>query len=117
MSLSLKRFLAMALGVLTGLNLVACGGNLGGTSATAPETTETLPKKEKTSLKVLTIGHSLAVDAGYMLSLVAAAEGYTELTVGLLIFLKADFNEPFPEPSVSLVVMLKLGKLVSCPLI
>jgi len=86
MSLSLKRFLAMALGVLTGLNLVACGGNLGGTSATAPETTETLPKKEKTSLKVLTIGHSLAVDAGYMLSLVAAAEGYTELTVGTLYY-------------------------------
>lgn len=38
------------------------------------------------SLKVLTIGHSLAVDSGYMLSLIAAAEGDPELTVGTLYY-------------------------------
>ena len=35
-------------------------------------------------LKVLTLGHSLAVDAGHMLAKVAAAEGATDITVGTL---------------------------------
>ena len=37
-------------------------------------------------LKVLTLGHSLAVDAGHMLAKVAAAEGATDITVGTLYY-------------------------------
>ena len=85
MSILLKRSIAIVLSVLTGLNLVACSNSSANVST--PETsTETLPKETKTSLKVLTIGHSLAVDSCYMLSLIAAAEGYTELTVGTLYY-------------------------------
>ena len=37
-------------------------------------------------LKILTLGHSLALDAGHMLNLVAAAEGYSDLTIGTLYY-------------------------------
>ncbi len=49
---------------------------------TAPEVTQS-PEEAKV-LKVLTLGHSLAVDSGHMLALVAAAEGYESLMVGTL---------------------------------
>ena len=87
MSLTLKRSLAIALAMITGLNLFSACGNQPVDTTTAPkETVETKPEETKTSLKVLTIGHSLAVDSCYMLSLIAAAEGYTELTVGTLYY-------------------------------
>ena len=87
MSTSLKRCLAIALAALTGMNLLGgCGSQPAGTPTESQENTETLPEEIKTSLKVLTIGHSLAVDSCYMLSLIAAAEGYTELTVGTLYY-------------------------------
>lgn len=87
MSISLKRCLAIALAALTGMNLLGgCGSQPAGTPTESQESTETLPEETKTSLKVLTIGHSLAVDSCYMLSLIAAAEGYTELTVGTLYY-------------------------------
>lgn len=37
-------------------------------------------------LKILTLGHSLALDAGHMLNLVAGTEGFTDLTVGTLYY-------------------------------
>jgi len=87
MSISLKRCLAIALAALTGMNLLGgCGSQPAGTPTESQESTETLPEETKTSLKVLTIGHSLAVDSCYMLSLIAAAEGYDELTVGTLYY-------------------------------
>ena len=81
---AIKKFLALLLATATGLSLFAgCGSD-----AVTPETTvaPTEAKEAKTSLKVLTLGHSLAVDSCYMLSLIAAAEGYTELTVGTLYY-------------------------------
>lgn len=87
MSFTLKRSLAIALSMITGLHLLGgCSNQPANTVSTTQETVETKPKETKTSLKVLTIGHSLAVDSGYMLSLIAAAEGYTELTVGTLYY-------------------------------
>ena len=87
MSLILKRSLAMALVALAGINLLGgCSTQSTGTPTEPSESTENLPVETKTSLKVLTIGHSLAVDSCYMLSLIAAAEGYTELTVGTLYY-------------------------------
>ncbi len=87
MSLILKRSLAIMLAITTGLNLLtACSGQSDGTATDPGKSMETTPEETKTSLKVLTIGHSLAVDSGYMLSLIAAAEGYTELTVGTLYY-------------------------------
>ena len=38
------------------------------------------------ALKILTLGHSLALDAGHMLNLVAAAQGYTDLTIATLYY-------------------------------
>ena len=87
MSFTLKRGLAIALSMITGLHLLGgCSNQPADTISTTQETVETKPWETKSSLKVLTIGHSLAVDAGYMLSLVAEAEGYTELTVGTLYY-------------------------------
>ena len=37
-------------------------------------------------LKVLTLGHSLAVDSGHMLNLIAHAQGYTDMTVSTLYY-------------------------------
>lgn len=83
----MKRFLAILLSVALLLGLCACGGttdqpddSTGNESAAA-----TLPQEPKT-LKVLTLGHSLAVDAGHMLALIAAAEGYDGLKVGTLYY-------------------------------
>lgn len=42
--------------------------------------------REVKHLKVLTLGHSLAVDAGRMLAAVADAEGATDITVGTLYY-------------------------------
>ena len=54
------------------------------TKATDPDPTE--PAAEAGVLKVLTLGHSLAVDAGHMLALVANAEGYKEMKVATLYY-------------------------------
>ena len=69
----------------------ACGGNTAGDATpTTPEVTQ--PGDEGKYLKVLTIGHSLAVDCGHMLALVAAAEGYEGLTVGTLYYSGCPLN-------------------------
>lgn len=44
------------------------------------------PNKEGNVLKVLTLGHSLAVDSTHMLSRITAAEGYTGLKVATLYY-------------------------------
>ena len=63
-----------------------------GEKPAVPETTEATvlaptqsPEEEKV-LKVLTLGHSLAVDAAHMLNLVAHAEGYKEMRIGTLYY-------------------------------
>lgn len=54
------------------------------TVATEPLVTE--PAQEAGVLKVLTLGHSLAVDSGHMLALIANAEGYKEMKVATLYY-------------------------------
>lgn len=82
MSLATKRRLALVMAMSMGLSLLGACAN----RSTSPTTKPGEPVEEKTTLKVLTIGHSLAVDSNYMLSLIAAAEGYTEMTVGTLYY-------------------------------
>lgn len=85
----MKRFLALMLAVLLVFGLCACGGETAQQSG-EPTTEATEPEKagipKKDTLKVLTLGHSLAVDSNHMLALVAAAEGYSGLTVGTLYY-------------------------------
>lgn len=67
------------------LSLCACGGTADPTpSETEPALTEAAGIPKKDNLKVLVLGHSLAVDTGHMLALVANAEGYTGLKLATL---------------------------------
>lgn len=81
-----KKILALCLCALTVLGcFAACAGQGGETQpSTTPGQTE--PAGEAKTLKVLTLGHSLAVDAGHMLALIAAAEGYEDMKVGTLYY-------------------------------
>lgn len=83
-----KKVLAL---ILCGLLTLGCFTGCGEKPA-APETTETTvptptqsPEEAKV-LKVLTLGHSLALDATHMLNLVAHAEGYKEMRIGTLYY-------------------------------
>ena len=60
-------------------------------TTTAPAVTE--PAAEAGVLKVLTLGHSLALDAGHMLALVANAEGYQEMKVATLYYSGCPLNK------------------------
>jgi len=92
------RFLSLCLSVLMVLGLfAACGGETPETTgATQPEETTaptepapTESPEEAKVLKILTLGHSLAVDSCHMLNLVLATEGigqYEEVVVGTLYY-------------------------------
>lgn len=82
----LKRIFSLTLAMLMLIGTLGACGNEAQPQGSAPETT-TAPKEEpKQFYKVLTLGHSLAVDANHMLALVAKAEGYAGLTVGTLYY-------------------------------
>lgn len=86
-----KRVLACILSALLLLGcLTACGGGEE-QETTAPAATE--DPAEAKALKVLTIGHSLSNDANFMLSMIAAAEGYEDLTVGYLYYSGCPLNK------------------------
>ena len=83
----LKRILSLVLAMLAVLSLCACE------PAAPAETTEeptveptVMDWTKKDTLKILTLGHSLTVDSCHMLALIAAAEGYEDLTVGTLYY-------------------------------
>ena len=83
-----KRILSLTLAMLVVLSLCACGGN-----AETPETTEeptveatSMDWTKKDSLKVLVLGHSLMVDSGHMLALIAGTEGMQNFTLGTLYY-------------------------------
>jgi len=81
----MKRLLSLLLCAVMVLSLCACGG----TATPAPSESEPAPTEaagipKKDTLKVLVLGHSLAVDTGHMLALVANAEGYTGLKLATL---------------------------------
>ena len=83
-----KKFLTLTLAALLLLGcFTACGGET--TPQQTNPTTEpaaTQPAAEAGTLKVLTIGHSLAVDCGHMLALIAATEGYEHMKVATLYY-------------------------------
>lgn len=82
----MKKILALILVVLMVLGTFsACGGeSKEPAQTTQPQPTE--PAEEAKTLKVLTLGHSLAVDCGHMLALIAAAEGYESMKVATLYY-------------------------------
>lgn len=89
--MNFKKLLTLLLAVLMILSVfAACGNNTANTPATTTTPTEatepTQPGEEGKILKVLTLGHSLAVDCGHMLNRIAAAEGYDELKIGTLYY-------------------------------
>lgn len=81
----MKRLVTFVLAMIMVLGcFAACGNQAAPEETTAAGSTE--PAQEAKELKVLTLGHSLAVDAGHMLALIAAAEGYESMTVATLYY-------------------------------
>lgn len=91
----LKKILALTLAALTVLGALTACGNTGSEETAAPTEPAIVDytKQEDGNLKILTLGHSLAVDAGHMLALVAEAEGVTNLTVGTLYYSGCPLNK------------------------
>ncbi|MBO5868176.1 MAG: DUF4886 domain-containing protein [Oscillospiraceae bacterium] len=92
MSKSVRRILALVLALALLLPVLAGCSN----SADAPETTKpapTEPEEEAKVLKVLTLGHSLAVNTGHMLALICHAEGFENVLVGTLYYSGCPLNK------------------------
>ena len=95
-----KKLLCLSLSAMLSLGcLSACSAPEENTPATTAETeattvpttkpAETEPEAEAKVLKVLTLGHSLAVDSNHMINLVSATEGigeYEEIVIGTLYY-------------------------------
>ena len=84
----LKRIFSCILVSLMVLGMCACGGNADTPETTAEPTVEatTMDWTKLDSLKVLVLGHSLMVDSGHMLALIAATEGVENFTLGTLYY-------------------------------
>lgn len=83
----LKRFFALFLALLMLAGMLGACGNTAGSETSGTESAPTeAAKQDDGVLKVLTLGHSLALNATNMLALVAAAEGYENLEVGTLYY-------------------------------
>jgi len=79
-----KRILAFVLSVLLLLPVLTGCKSKEDIEGTKPAPTE--PAEEAKVLKILTLGHSLTVDACHMLNMVAHTEGYEHLLVGTLYY-------------------------------
>jgi len=90
-----KRILALSLAILMLLStLVACGKTEDVEENKEPTVTES-PEEAKI-LKVLTLGHSLAVDSGHLLNLICATQGlgdYEEVIIGTLYYSGCTMSE------------------------
>lgn len=93
--MNLKRLLTLILATVMLLGVLAACGNTPAPAQTQlqtdpqQETEPTEPEQpgeEGKTLKILTLGHSLAVDCGHMLARIAAAEGYEDFKVGTLYY-------------------------------
>jgi hypothetical protein len=82
----MKRTLSLVLAMVMTLGTLGACGNETQPQESTTETTVAQKEEPKQFYKVLTLGHSLAVDANHMLALVAKAEGYKGLTVGTLYY-------------------------------
>ena len=82
-----KKLLILILVFALSISVFAGCGNAASEETTAPVAAE--PAEEAKVLKVLTLGHSLAVDSNHMINLVAATEGigdYEEILIGTLYY-------------------------------
>ncbi len=83
MSITWKRVLALSLSLLMVHGaFAACGAKEAAEPTTVPTPTE--DPEEARVLKILTLGHSLALDACHMLAMIAVQEGYEGLKIGTL---------------------------------
>ena len=91
----LKKFLCLALAAIMMLGcFTACGSTPEPVETTQPAPTE--PAGEAEVLKVLTLGHSLTVDSGHMINLVAATEGYEgKMVIGTLYYSGCKLNQHY----------------------
>lgn len=100
----LKRIIAMTLVFLLVLGTLSACGDTTKTPENTAEPTPSTEVQKRDSIKVLTLGHSLAVDSNHMLALIAEAEGFPKMEVGTLYysgcplyrhveFLKSDVKE------------------------
>lgn len=90
----LKKFISIGLALLlVSGSLQACGNTEPQPTQPTTEPVVTQPAGEEKILKVLTLGHSLTVDCGHMLALIAAAEGYEHLKVGTLYYSGCPLNK------------------------
>ena len=84
----MRRILSLLLCTALASGMFAACGN-GGTSDITTGMGPTEPAEEAKVLKVLTLGHSLAVDSCHMINLIAALEGtgqYEEIVIGTLYY-------------------------------
>ena len=84
---NMKKVIGLLLALALSLGMFAACGKQEPAPATEPAVTE--PPEEKKVLKVLTLGHSLAVDSNHMINLVSATEGigeYEEIMIGTLYY-------------------------------
>ena len=86
-----RRILALGLCLIMVLSIFSACSYGSNTPTTEPAATQS--PKEARVLKVLTLGHSLAVDCGHMLAMIAAKEGYEELKVGTLYYSGCPLNK------------------------
>lgn len=93
MSKNLKRFLCLVLAFVMVLPVLAGCSKKEETPSNTEKPVSTEPAEEAKVLKILTLGHSLAVDTGHMLALVADAEGFDNLLVGTLYYSGCPLNK------------------------
>ena len=92
----LKKILSLTLAVLTVLGaFTACGNTESPENTPAPTEPAIVDytKQDDGNLKILTLGHSLAVDAGHLLAAIASAEGYNNLTIATLYYSGCPLNK------------------------
>lgn len=82
----LKRIVAMTLAFLLVVGTLSGCGDTANTPETTTEPAPSTEVQKRDSIKVLTLGHSLAVDSNHMLALVAQAEGFPKMEVGTLYY-------------------------------
>ena len=87
----MKKILSFVLVLIFILGLCACGTPAKENKPQESQTQQT-PGEVK-SLKILTLGHSLALDSGHMLAMIAEKEGELDLTVGTLYFSGCPLNK------------------------
>ena len=83
----MRKLFALLLAVLLLAGLLAgCGKETAAPETEPTEPAPTQPPEEAGVLKVLTLGHSLAIDCGHMLALICDTEGFKEVKVGTLYY-------------------------------